>query len=48
MCRRNSAIGATCTVIGWGGGGGHLGGVKPFGKGKGSSDSFSGLNCCNL
>ena len=39
------AIGVVCICKGRGGGVDHLGGVKPFGKGKGSSGSS---NCCNL
>ena len=42
------AIGAARIRIGQGGGVGCLGGVKPFGKGKGSSGSSSGLNHCDL
>ena len=41
-------IGAVRILMGQGGGVGHLGGVKPSGKGKGSSGSSSGSNHCNL
>ena len=41
-------IGNILVLIGWGGGVGHLGGVRTSGKGKGSSGSSTGLNHCNL
>ena len=47
-----AAAAAACATgaarMGWGGGVGHLGGVKPFGKGKGSSGLATGSNRCNL
>ena len=47
-----AAAAAACAMgairVGRGGGVGHLRGVKPFGKGKGSSGSSTGSNRCNL
>ena len=47
-----AAAAAACAMgairVGRGGGVGRLGGVKPFGKGKGSSGSSTGSNCRNL
>ena len=48
MCRRNTAAACAMGAIRVGRGVSHLGGVKPFGKGKGSSGSSTGLNHCNL